>query len=271
MWAYSPSSVTLFFLPVKKEGKFVGSKGVGIALYPGMWSRVSERGTLDIVKKKVCEKLGVDCKIESLSPLPVSQGFGLSASASLSTILAIARKYNMDLTTLEMARIAHEVEIEIGGGLGDVSVQITGSVVMRRRAGPTYGDRIPISRREFVAAVLGEKIDTSLMDFDKFVRAGKRAWRRFLREKSLKNAFKVAREFARESGVDSEVRGCIEDCLRYGDCAQIMLGNSVICYGDNDKLVDVLENYGKVYRMRVDLSGIRLVNSPGQQLRSTLR
>lgn len=264
--SYSPSSVTLFFMPVSVRGKLIGSKGVGISLYPGMWSRVLKSGfkvvsvdgeSQGIIQQEICKMLKKECGIESYTPLPISQGFGISAAAAITSALSLNRHYGMSFTTIEVAKIAQKAELKFKSGLGDVTTQITGGVVYRISAGPKFGDRIPCDVKEFLCCVVGEKIPTSSLDLKEFIKHGKKAMEKFSRAKSLENAFKVGREFARDTNIDKDVRGIIEECTKYGNATQIMLGNSVIAYGKKEKLLDLLESYGKVYRMKIDFGGSR--------------
>lgn len=259
--SYSPASVTLFFMPIKRGKKLIGSKGVAISLQPGMWSKTSKKDFRVIsadgesfgkIQQEACKLLNKNCGIESYTPLPISQGFGTSASAAITSLLSLNRRYKMNMTILDIARKAQEIELKYRSGLGDVATQITGGIVIRERGGAVYGNRIPSREMEFLCCVVGKKIETSTVEFELFISEGKKAMEKFSRAKTLENAFRIGREFAKNIGVDRDVRGVIEECLRFGNATQIMLGNSVIAYGNLTRLSEILENYGKVYRMKLD-------------------
>ena len=97
--AFSPGHITCFFHPVDSEGILkTGSRGVGIRISGGTEVSVDERSdsrivtSIDgkIVSAPVTENVvsqiapGRGYDIEFINDLPVSQGFGMSASGAIS-------------------------------------------------------------------------------------------------------------------------------------------------------------------------------------------
>ena len=95
------------------------------------------RTTLEIVAASFPEVNSHDWYFVQNRSLPTQQGFGLSASASMASALALLRAIGIDD---EEARpmafaVAHLVERSMSGGLGDVSAMWAGGVDLRRVAG----------------------------------------------------------------------------------------------------------------------------------------
>ncbi|MEM2199648.1 MAG: hypothetical protein QXK02_03450, partial [Thermoplasmata archaeon] len=86
----------------------------------------------------------------------------------------------------------------------------------------------------------------------KIIKAGDRAMEFFLKDRSLKNAFKVARKFSKEISInESELNEIMEKAKEYGEVAQVMIGNSLIGFGKNDALEKLFEKYGEVKRLKI--------------------
>ena len=246
MKAYSPGSVTLFFEIIDAVNPLEkGSRGVGVCVMPGAVTTVEKSSVLKVyinsaesentLQEKVAEKMGFTGVIRTELKLPVSQGFGMSAAASLSTALAIAPYTGA--TALEAAQIAHTVEIESKKGLGDVATQYEGGITVRMKNGiQPYGvvDRIYSPFSTAVLVILGEKIDTSeiLSDPQKrklIKRVGVRAMDDFLKDPTLERAIRIGRKFSERIGfVNDEMREIMSCCDTAAPC---LLGNSLIIFG----------------------------------------
>jgi len=267
--AFSPGSITLFFSirDMGKEINRMGSIGLGIVIDRGAITRTEISSTVEVsingiqksntIQENILKKTGIKAKVETFTQMPISQGFGMSAAAAVSTSFSLL--YG-ERTYYECISIAHQAEIEMGSGLGDVSSISAGGFNLRMRAGiPPYGfiDRFNVKNDEFIVFWLDEPIETKGIIRDvnyrkKIIKAGNRAFKNFLAEKSLKNAFRVARSFSKEISISSsELKEIMEKALNYGEVAQIMIGNSLIAYGNNDSLEKLFEKYGNVARVRI--------------------
>ncbi len=256
MKAYSPGSVTLFFEIVDAENPLEnGSRGVGVCVIPGAVTKVEKSNVLKVyingvesdntLQEKVAEKMGFTGIIRTELKLPVSQGFGMSAAASLSTALAIAPYTNT--TTLKAAQIAHIVEIESKKGLGDVATQYEGGITVRIKNGiQPYGvvDRIYSPFNTAVLVIVGKKIDTSeiLSDTHKrklIKKEGARAMDEFLKNPTLERAIRIGRKFSERIGfVNDEMKEIMSQCNTATPC---LLGNSLIIFGKCDE--DIYSDY----------------------------
>ena len=73
---------------------------------------------------------GVSIKIDS--DIPVGSGVGSSAAVTVATIAALNRMFDCNLTLVEIAKLGHEVEIQVQGAASptDTYVSTMGGVVM---------------------------------------------------------------------------------------------------------------------------------------------
>ena len=256
--ASSPGSVTLFFEIREHNSPFrKGSRGVGVCVEPGAVTEV-KRGEKKItlngkeiqgkIQDYIASKFGFEGELNTKIFLPISQGFGMSGAIALSTALAIAKEMGKDE---RMARkIAHEAEVTLGTGLGDVASEITGGMNVRLKEGiPPYGEveTIPYEG-EIKLVVFGDKIETkSIITSEEWKRRikklGEESMNKFLKEKTMENALIIAREFSFSLGLMSpQLREFLEKCE---NATQALLGNSAIVFGDcNIK-------GGKEYRVRI--------------------
>src|SRR3989449_11189155 len=113
----------LFFFFQAEDGiRDVAVTGVQTCALPIFTQRVAQK----VVGARPCE-----VKILSETSLPVSQGFGVSAAAALSTALALDDALGAKIPRDELVAIAHETEVECGTGLGDVVPASMGGMDLR--------------------------------------------------------------------------------------------------------------------------------------------
>ncbi len=247
--AFSPGSITLFF-EIRDESKDPlrrGSRGVGICVSKGVRTKIIEGDELEVyingkkvresIQEEVARSYGFHGRIESKVELPVSQGFGMSGAAALSTSIALASLF--EKTYLHAAHIAHMVEVRRKTGLGDVATQYEGGITVRIREGiQPWGivDRLfaPISKLKLlILKDRGIATQDILEDAERrevIKKAGKRAMDRFLEMPTLEHAIKLAREFAMVTGlISEEAKNILEDCE---NAAVAMIGNSIVIFDD---------------------------------------
>jgi pantoate kinase len=147
--AFSPGSVTGFFLPVfgptKEETvsrglSFCLNLGVTAAMRPAARHQVILNGepvkiapVLQVLNELAPEP--VTAILET--PLPLGCGFGVSAAATLGTAFVLNRRFELGRSVEQLAMLAHGAEVSHLTGIGDVAAQVSGGVVYRRcRSGP---------------------------------------------------------------------------------------------------------------------------------------
>jgi len=284
--AFCPGHVTAFFEVVDDpDPRKKGSRGAGLCLSLGVRTvarvREDSRPSLDVivngkrqkadvtesVARKILRDRGYEAKILSESPLPVSQGFGVSAAAALSTAMALDDALGLGMPRDELIAIAHETEVECGTGLGDVVPASLGGMDLRLEPGaPAHADvrKIPVEA-DLLLAVLGPEIPTRsvLRDSTKIAainRAGASCVDAFSNRPSLERLFELGARFAEETGLASKVvLEVIRASRMFGRATMAMLGNSVFATGNREQLATLYLKFGTLQRCEVDNEGVRVL------------
>ena len=284
--AFCPGHATAFFeVHEDPDPRAKGSRGAGLSLSLGVRTvarvREATRSSLDIivnerrqkaeVTRRVVEKLtgprSLEIKILSETPLPVSQGFGVSAAAALSTALALDEALGGGLPRDELVAIAHETEVECGTGLGDVVPASLGGMDLRWKPGaPGYGEvrTFPV-QADLLLAVLGPEIPTRsiLRDAPKVAainRVGGALVDEFSRSPSFERLFDLGNRFAEETGLANRTMlEVIRASRMFGRATMAMLGNSLFGTGKSEQLATLYRKFGTLQRCEVDNEGARVL------------
>ena len=207
----------------------------------------------------IMERLGVTASISTECHLPIGAGFGLSAAALLASATALNRLFSLGLTSWDIARHSHEIEVEHRTGLGDVAAAQGGGRVIRY--GPGIDARIerkfdlpePLYSVSFgpihTPTVLG-----SPSQMEKVSRAFPSA-----APCDIWDFFTFSKQFAEQSGlITDSVKKVFCICEQENvPAGMTMLGDGVFAYGK--KAREVLSTFGEVYEFRVSLNGPRIV------------
>ena len=284
--AFCPGHATAFFeVHEDPDPRAKGSRGAGLSLSLGVRTvarvREATRSSLDIivnerrqkaeVTQRVVEKLtgprSLEIKILSETPLPVSQGFGVSAAAALSTALALDEALGGGLPRDELVAISHETEVECGTGLGDVVPASVGGMDLRWKPGaPGYGEvrTFPV-QADLLLAVLGPEIPTRsiLRDAPKVAainRVGGALVDEFSRSPSFERLFDLGNRFAEETGLANRTMlEVIRASRMFGRATMAMLGNSLFGTGKSEQLATLYRKFGTLQRCEVDNEGARVL------------
>ncbi|HYS73276.1 MAG TPA: hypothetical protein VEO96_04760 [Thermoplasmata archaeon] len=284
--AFCPGHVTAFFEVVEDpDPRKKGSRGAGLCLGLGVHTvarlREAPRPSIDIlvngrrntadVTRKVAEKIlaggSFEVKILSESPLPVSQGFGVSAAAAVSTALALDDALGRGTPRAELVAIAHETEVECGTGLGDVVPASLGGMDLRWKPGAPGHAEVRTFRVEanLLLAVLGPEMPTrSVIRDPKKVeainRVGGACVDAFGAKPTLDRLFDLGVRFAEESGLANKtVLEVIHASRMFGRATMAMLGNSVFATGNREHLATLYLKFGTLQRCEVDNEGARVL------------
>ncbi|OUJ18848.1 Pantoate kinase [Methanonatronarchaeum thermophilum] len=241
-----------------------GSTGVGINLDKGLVvevdvSRSSETtvdcdgaGRLAILKllSEVDEEYDVNVCYEY--ELPVGMGFGMSGAEALGGVLAVSKAIGYPKTVNQLARIAHEAEVELMSGLGDVGAQLYRGVTVNTKPGApgkNEVDSILVSRDRKVHLLTLDKIETcSVLSDEKLVekinRSGNDKISRFLEKPTLDNMVKLSREFTNEIEIaPEETMEILNDLDTYGvNASMAMIGQTIFSI----ESPDILSRFGEV-------------------------
>ncbi|MDC0210959.1 GHMP kinase [Candidatus Nitrosopelagicus sp.] len=170
--AFCPAHITGFFKAEldKEDSKQLGSLGAGFSIQKGVKTTVivRERTKHDIsdfaikvngfesgdmrVSELVLNRFSVKGKFIDVThdiDVPVGYGFGCSAAVALSLSIALNDALNCRLTKIQVAQIAHDIEIECRTGLGDVLASYHGGFEVRVKPGaPGIGQVKKINSKE---------------------------------------------------------------------------------------------------------------------------
>ena len=170
--AFCPAHITGFFKAElnKEDSKQLGSLGAGFSIQKGVKTIVSVRDKTkhDIsnfvikvngfesgdmrVSELVLSKFSTEGKFVDVTheiDVPVGYGFGCSAAVALSLSIALNDALDCKLTKIQVAQIAHDIEIECRTGLGDVLASYHGGFEVRVKPGaPGIGQVKKINSKE---------------------------------------------------------------------------------------------------------------------------
>ena len=166
--AFSPAHITGFFEIFYTEDEMAtGSRGAGFSISLGSYAELWSSGNMSMegnigkgeITREALKLLGVDnVKVKIKNELPLSQGFGMSASSTLASTLAAC--HLLSLEPENALRATHIAEVKMGGGLGDAIAAFHGG--MEARISPGMKGKIEVMecRAKILVAVVGEPIET---------------------------------------------------------------------------------------------------------------
>jgi pantoate kinase len=274
--AFSPAHISgIFVVDIRKEPGISGSTGCGICLEDGAVTKVSAADettvkinaaiaeaptTLTAIKLLTSQPVFVDTTLS----VPIGAGFGASGAGALSAALALNEAFSLNLTLNELARAAHIAEVMNRTGLGDVTGETYGGIVIRKKAGaPFIGniDKIPCGDITISWVSFGKISTKSILSDDlkkkNINKAGKFRLKELLKKPTLPNFFLQSSAFAKEIELASpKVKDAIEAVEAAGGLAsQAMLGDTVFAMNDNG----ALSEFGEVHNSRISNAGAHLL------------
>ncbi len=268
---FCPSHITGFFIPkTTKKGR--GALGAGINLSTGVVIKAERNGTGIYLNGKrteippvnsVLESLGVEAGIKVKSSVPLGCGYGVSGACALGTAVAINELFNMGLSLDKLVEIAHTSEITNKTGLGDVSAQKAGGLVIRKSLKPSGVAVIEkfLLNNAIDTVVFGELSTEDVISDQGLVRriqkVGMEKLKEFLKNPTLHHFFRVSKEFSIETGLaDDRIADILEAIEAHGGMASMaMLGRTVFAINGRE----ILEEYGQVITAQIDGCGVRII------------
>lgn len=168
--------------------------------------------------------------------VPIGAGFGTSAAAALTTLLAIYAAADKWMTVREACKIVHEIELQCGTGLNSEAGFLSeGLVLVLEGGGPSRVkvDSIPIPPNSAIIAVAAAtaKPKFTRERLAEIEEIGDKKLSEILERPTPENFLKKSREFAEEAGlVTDKVREVFEeiDRLPVIGYAQNMVGE--VCH-----------------------------------------
>ena len=270
--AFAPAHISgIFIIDIKKDPTHSGSMGCGICLEDGAVTKVSAaKETKVIINGAVTDAPTTLTAIKLLTPnpvlvettlrVPVGAGFGASGAGALSAALSLNEALSLNLTLKELARAAHVAEVTNRTGLGDVTGQTFGGIVLRKKAGAPFTvdiDKIPCGITTISWVSFGEISTKTVLSDDlkkkSINKAGRLRLKELLKKPTLPEFFHQSCAFAKEIELMiPKVLDAIEAVEAAGGLAsQAMLGNTVFAINDNG----ALQEFGEVHQSRITNAG----------------
>ena len=239
--AFCPAHITGFFMVCLDEDyKKTGSKGAGLNLSLGGIAEVerAEKFCLEgnigngiVTKSAITYLTNETFKIKIRNELPISQGFGISASSSLAACIAIASLLNMPHE--KALEAVHMAEIKNKCGLGDAVAEFVGGVEIRREPGLKGRIEKIECKEKIILAIVGKAIETKKIlgnekKIERINEIGEECLKEFIANPSLENFFDLSLKFSFETGIANEkMKKILNEANRIGKASMAMLGNSI--------------------------------------------
>ncbi len=259
---------------------FKGSRGAGFSLSRGVYTEVNfaddhkhhiffngQEHSLEgarVTNSVLCQVLEIMQKrsqidfgitINHIFEIPMSSGYGSSASGALGTAYALNELLDLNLRKDEIFGIAHKTEISESSGLGDVIALYAGGWEYRLKEGaPTIGETASMILDDTykIATISFGELKTSSIIRNKQWKnrvnlAGKECLSNFIKKPTVENFAKQSYEFSVNSKLASRdiidfYNQTEEESFLKG---QIMLGNGIFILYKNDLDIKYIKNLKK--------------------------
>lgn len=240
--AFAPGHITGFFeICTDEHHEVVGSRGAGVCISLGSYA-VAEKtdgpltihgnvGAGEVTERALRMMADGGVSVALKNELPVSQGFGMSASSSLAATLAAAAV--LDIPKEKALEASHTAEVCEKTGLGDVIASFTGGVEIRKQPGLEGEIEKLVCRKRLLVAVVDKHIPTRdiLSDgtaVERINEAGRECLRMFMKDTSVENLLDVSLEFSLTSGLaDARMQNILNEARKIGRISLCMLGRSL--------------------------------------------
>jgi len=180
--------------------------------------------TVDLILEKFSGMEWYDKKIDIQHQVnvPFEAGFGASAGLALGTALGISKLMELPLTFNQASAVAHQAEVEMKTGLGDVIGEVCGGIPLRIKPGaPGIGKTDKILNRYannelfVIAKNLGNIETSTILNNPEIVKEINKVSRDLLAKLLLKPQIsylmQLSLKFARETGLmDPEIMEIVE-------------------------------------------------------------
>ncbi|MBU0628398.1 MAG: hypothetical protein KKC75_04355 [Nanoarchaeota archaeon] len=247
--AFSPGNITCFFSIVENKNPLKkGSLGVSFAIDKGAIAEVSRSKKNVIIVNKVKKRfptvetaLGFLTKeplnIVIKTQLPIGCGYGMSGACTLAALFAANGLLKLKKSRGLLALMAHRAEVINNTGLGTVTAEFLGGLLIRDRKGsPLSAKRLNIDTKVIYYRSFGpintKKVITSKEMKKKINQYGLKSINKIKKDKKIKLAqlIKISKEFTEKAGLlkDKRVLKVISEVEKNKGAASMnMLGNSV--------------------------------------------
>ena len=292
--AFCPAHITGFFKAElgKEDSKQLGSLGAGFSIQKGVKTIVSVRDKTkhDIsnfsikvngfesgdmrVSELVLSKFSTEGKFIDVTheiDVPVGYGFGCSAAVALSLSIALNNSLECKLSKIQVAQIAHDVEIECQTGLGDVLASYHGGFEIRVKPGaPGIGEvkKIDSKERRDVILICFNPISTKKFLNEKISSInglGGKMVNKLIESNDTEEFQDMSVKFAKYVNVITPKMNQVIRILHENDikCGVALFGEtifSLVTKDERNKVKEILKQFhdGLIITSKIDNSGARL-------------
>ena len=292
--AFCPAHITGFFKAEldKEDSKQLGSLGAGFSIQKGVKTTVTvrERTKHDIsdfaikvngfesgdmrVSELVLNRFSVKGKFIDVThdiDVPVGYGFGCSAAVALSLSIALNDALDCKLTKIQVAQIAHDIEIECRTGLGDVLASYHGGFEIRVKPGaPGVGQvkKINLSEKRDVIIICFNPISTKKFLKEKISSInglGGKMVKKLIESNDTEEFQDMSVKFAKYVNVVTPKMNQVINLLHKNGikCGVALFGETVfslVTKNEKNKVKEILKQFddGLIITSKIDNSGARL-------------
>lgn len=298
--ALAPGHITGAFqiFDESADASNVGSRGFGVSLGLGARTTVKiKKASENSLKVKInnhasdsarvsnhvvsaflarfAETENSEIMVEHHIQAPIGAGFGTSGAAALSLALALNEAFNLGMSRIQAAQLAHIAEVECKTGLGTVIAETFGGLEIRVKPGaPGIGEikQLSVPANTVVACLVFGPLSTSEFLTDQETRTrinkfGGELIDELVEAPSIGNFMKLSRQFAEHVELITEkVRHVLTAADEVGVvCSMPMFGESVFTLIEEENLQKILQVFRKhgsnrqIVISNVDHEGARLL------------
>ena len=292
--AFCPAHITGFFKAEldKEDSKQLGSLGAGFSIQKGVKTTVTIRNKTkhDIsnfaikvngfesgdmrVSGLVLSKFSTKEKFVDITheiDVPVGYGFGCSAAVALSLSIALNDALECKLSKIEVAQIAHNVEIECKTGLGDVLASYHGGFEVRVKPGaPGIGEvkKMNLKEKRDVIIICFNPISTKKFLSERISSInglGGKMVNKLIESNDTEEFQDMSVEFAKYVNVVTPKMNKVINLLHKNGikCGVALFGEtifSLVTKNERNRVKEILKQFndGLVITSKIDNSGARL-------------
>ena len=292
--AFCPAHITGFFKAElgKEDSKQLGSLGAGFSIQKGVKSTVTIRDKIkhDIsdfsikvngfesgdmrVSELVLSKFSTKGKFVDITheiDVPVGYGFGCSGAVALSLAIALNDALECKLSKIQVAQVAHNVEIECKTGLGDVLASYYGGFEIRVKPGaPGIGQvrKIDSKKKRDVIIICFNPISTKKFLNERIATInglGGKMVNKLIESKDTEEFQDMSVKFAKYVNVITPKMNKVITILHENriKCGVALFGETVfslVTKDQKDKVREILKQFddGLIITSKIDNSGARL-------------
>ena len=292
--AFCPAHITGFFKAEldKEDSKQLGSLGAGFSIQKGVKTTVAVRDktkhdisdfTIKVdgfesgdmrVSELVLNRFSVKGKFIDVThdiDVPVGYGFGCSAAVALSLSIALNDALDCKLTKIQVAQIAHNIEIECRTGLGDVLASYHGGFEIRVKPGaPGVGQvkKIDLSEKRDVIIICFNPISTKKFLKEKISSInglGGKMVKKLIESNDTEEFQEMSVKFAKYVNVVTPKMNQVINLLHKNGikCGVALFGETVfslVTKDEKNKVKALLKQFddGLIITSKIDNSGARL-------------